>query len=71
MATESEEPLASDLSEPNELAIVGHLETRRKFIKHVAGARAALAAPIEVYIAKEGFGVTSQEVSRSSWFRFA
>jgi hypothetical protein len=37
MATESEEPVASEAGEPNELAIVGHLETRRKFIKQVAG----------------------------------
>jgi len=43
MATESEEPVASDASESNELAIVGYLETRRRFIKHVAGTGAALA----------------------------
>src|SRR4051812_38215218 len=43
MPSESEEPVASDASEPNELAIVRHLETRRKFIKQVAGTSAALA----------------------------
>jgi len=43
MTSESEEPVASDSSEPNKLAIVAHLETRRKFIKQVAGTSAALA----------------------------
>jgi xanthine dehydrogenase YagT iron-sulfur-binding subunit len=43
MATESEEPVGFDASESNELEIVGHLETRRKFIKQVAGTSAALA----------------------------
>jgi xanthine dehydrogenase YagT iron-sulfur-binding subunit len=43
MASESEEPAASGFSEPNELAIIAHLETRRKFIKQVAGTSAALA----------------------------
>jgi xanthine dehydrogenase YagT iron-sulfur-binding subunit len=43
MATESGETGASDASEPNEVAIVGHLETRRTFIKQVAGTSAALA----------------------------
>src|SRR5215472_8470003 len=42
MATESEEPVGFDASESNELEIVGHLETRRKFIKQVAGTSAAL-----------------------------
>jgi xanthine dehydrogenase YagT iron-sulfur-binding subunit len=43
MTNESEEPVASDFSEPNKLAIAAHLETRRKFIKQVAGTSAALA----------------------------
>src|SRR3982750_3355877 len=43
MSSESEEPVASDASEANELAIVRYLETRRKFIKQVAGTSAALA----------------------------
>ena len=43
MSSESEEPVGSDASEPNELAIVVDLETRRKFIKQVAGTSAALA----------------------------
>src|SRR6266513_4718013 len=43
MASESEEPAASDASEPNELTTVSHLATRRKFIKQVAGTSAALA----------------------------
>jgi xanthine dehydrogenase YagT iron-sulfur-binding subunit len=43
MPSESEEPVASDAIETNDLAIVGHLETRRKFIKKVAGTSAALA----------------------------
>jgi xanthine dehydrogenase YagT iron-sulfur-binding subunit len=43
MSSESEEPVASGAGETSELAIVGHLETRRKFIKQVAGTSAALA----------------------------
>src|SRR2546423_14614050 len=43
MASESEEPDASDPSEPNDVTFVGHFETRRKFIKQVAGTTAALA----------------------------
>ena len=43
MSSESEEPVASDASEPNELTTVGHVATRRKFIKQVAGTSAALA----------------------------
>lgn len=43
MSSESEEPVGSDVSEPNELALVRNLETRRKFIKQVAGTSAALA----------------------------
>jgi xanthine dehydrogenase YagT iron-sulfur-binding subunit len=43
MASDSEEPGASDPGEPNDVPIVGHLETRRKFIKQVAGTGAALA----------------------------
>ena len=43
MSSESEEPVASDASEPNKLALIGHVATRRKFIKQVAGTGAALA----------------------------
>ena len=43
MASEPEEPVGSDASESNELAILGHAETRRKFIKQVAGAGVAIA----------------------------
>jgi xanthine dehydrogenase YagT iron-sulfur-binding subunit len=43
MVSESEEPVEPDASEPNELAIVGHFETRRKFIKQVAGTSVAIA----------------------------
>src|ERR1044072_5969224 len=43
MSSESEEPVASDASEPNKLAIIGHVATRRKFIKQVAGTGASLA----------------------------
>jgi xanthine dehydrogenase YagT iron-sulfur-binding subunit len=43
MSNESEEPVGSTAGESNELAIVGHLETRREFIKQVAGTSAALA----------------------------
>src|SRR4029078_6904417 len=43
MPSESEEPVASDASETNELGIIGHLETRRRFIKQMAGTSAALA----------------------------
>src|SRR2546421_9234596 len=42
MASDSEEPGASP-GEPNDVTILGHLETRRKFIKQVAGTSAALA----------------------------
>ena len=37
------EPGASDVKESNELALVSHLATRRKFIRQVAGTSAALA----------------------------
>jgi len=43
MVSESEEPVESDASEPNELATVAHLETRRKFIKQVAGTSVAIS----------------------------
>ena len=43
MVSESEEPVESDASEPNELATVGHLETRRRFIKQVAGTSVGIA----------------------------
>ncbi|HEY3660292.1 MAG TPA: 2Fe-2S iron-sulfur cluster-binding protein [Candidatus Udaeobacter sp.] len=43
MSSESDEPVASGAAETNELAIIGHLETRRKFIKQVAGTSAAVA----------------------------
>ena len=43
MASDSEEPGASHPGEPNDVPIVRHLETRRKFIKQVAGTSAALA----------------------------
>ena len=43
MASESEELGVSDPGKPNHVTIVGHLETRRKFIKQVAGTSAALA----------------------------
>ena len=42
MSSESEKPVAPGAGETNELAIVGHLATRRKFIKQVAGTSAAL-----------------------------
>jgi xanthine dehydrogenase YagT iron-sulfur-binding subunit len=43
MSSESEKPVAPGAGETNEPAIVGHLATRRKFIKQVAGTSAALA----------------------------
>jgi len=43
MSSESEKPVAPGAGETNELAGVGHLATRRKFIKQVAGTSAALA----------------------------
>ena len=43
MASESEDRAASGSSEPTEFAILGNVETRRKFIKQVAGTSAALA----------------------------
>jgi hypothetical protein len=42
-ASESEEPVESDASEANELAIPDYLETRRQFIKQVAGTGVAIA----------------------------
>ena len=43
MASESEIPFESEADELNELSILGHPETRRKFIKQVAGTSAAIA----------------------------
>jgi xanthine dehydrogenase YagT iron-sulfur-binding subunit len=43
VASESEESVESDASESNELAILGHFETRRKFIKQVAGTSVAIS----------------------------
>src|SRR5438093_1555085 len=43
MASESEEPFQSDADGLNEFWILGHPETRRKFIKQVAGTSVALA----------------------------
>lgn len=43
MASESEDRAASGSGGPSEFAILAHLETRRKFIKQVAGTSAALA----------------------------
>ena len=43
MASESEIPFESEADELNELSILGYLETRRKFIKQVAGTSAAIA----------------------------
>ncbi|HEX4706461.1 MAG TPA: 2Fe-2S iron-sulfur cluster-binding protein [Candidatus Udaeobacter sp.] len=43
MACESDGPVESNGTERNEFAILHHLETRRKFIKQVAGTGAAIA----------------------------
>jgi len=43
MANESEVPFESQADELNERSILGHPETRRKFIKQVAGTSAAIA----------------------------
>ena len=43
VASEPEDPVESDASESNEFAILGHAETRRKFIKQVAGTSAVIA----------------------------
>ncbi len=43
MARESEEPFQSDADGLNEFSILGYQETRRKFIKQVAGTSAAIA----------------------------
>jgi xanthine dehydrogenase YagT iron-sulfur-binding subunit len=43
MASESELPFESEADELNELSILGHPATRRKFIKQVAGTSAAIA----------------------------
>ena len=43
MASESEGPFESEADELNELSILGYPETRRKFIKQVAGTSAAIA----------------------------
>src|SRR5205085_10984162 len=41
--SESDEPVASGATDTNELAIIGYLETRRKFIKQVVETSAAVA----------------------------
>jgi xanthine dehydrogenase YagT iron-sulfur-binding subunit len=43
MASESDKPIESDASELNKLALQGQFETRRQFIKQVAGTSVALA----------------------------
>src|SRR5215467_8675040 len=43
MAGESGDPFQSDADEFNERSILGHPETRRKFIKQVAGTSVAIA----------------------------
>src|SRR3954468_12253087 len=43
MANESDGPVESNATEQNEFSILHHLETRRKFIKQVAGTGAAIA----------------------------
>jgi len=43
MASESDVPFDSEADESSELSILGYLETRRKFIKQVAGTSAAIA----------------------------
>src|SRR5216110_1098434 len=43
MASESELPFESEADELNELSILGYPETRRKFIKQIAGTSAAIA----------------------------
>jgi xanthine dehydrogenase YagT iron-sulfur-binding subunit len=43
MASQSDEPLESDTSQLNELALQGQFKTRRQFIKQVAGTSVALA----------------------------
>jgi xanthine dehydrogenase YagT iron-sulfur-binding subunit len=43
MASEPEGPFESEAEELNELSILGYPETRRKFIKQVAGTSAAIA----------------------------
>ena len=43
VASESEDLVESDASEPNELSIRGSIETRREFIKQIAGTSVAIA----------------------------
>jgi xanthine dehydrogenase YagT iron-sulfur-binding subunit len=43
MASDSDVPFESEADELSELSILGYLETRRKFIKQVAGTSAAIA----------------------------
>ncbi len=43
MASESEDRLESEAGELNEMAILGQLETRREFIRQVAGTGVAIA----------------------------
>ncbi len=43
MASDSDVPFESEADELSELSILGYLETRRKFIKRVAGTSAAIA----------------------------
>jgi len=43
VASESEDRLESEASELNEMAILGQRETRREFIRQVAGTSVAIA----------------------------
>ena len=43
MASDSDVPFESEADGLSELSILGYLETRRKFIKQVAGTSAAIA----------------------------
>jgi xanthine dehydrogenase YagT iron-sulfur-binding subunit len=71
MASESELPFESEADELNDLPILGHPETRRKFIKQVAGTSAAItigpnligAASLDQVEPTSAAGATSDSVN--------
>jgi xanthine dehydrogenase YagT iron-sulfur-binding subunit len=71
MARESEDPFESEADGLSEVSIFGHPETRRKFIKQVAGTSAAIAigpslltsAPLEATGSVSAVGATSESVN--------
>jgi xanthine dehydrogenase YagT iron-sulfur-binding subunit len=67
MASDSDVPFESEADELSELSILGYLETRRKFIKQVAGTSAAIAiGPNLVGAASLGQATTTSAAGAAS-----